>query len=302
MNHHHLLRGALLLAACTVSLPAFALSQSLGLCPIPGTLGEHLSHGNTFAYDPPGLALDQISGYYDPQSYELAWVETPAADSYLAQTSVSGIVIGAAGQADANYTRVVLENDGAQHSYEVQETWNGCTLTQNTRISGGSAQDWFHHQGTFANGVYHYTQERISRTIGKRIVLTGDRQTDGSWVEHYSAEYNWSDVSETWSGDADGNYSVHWYRNWGDSTAGGYDDHFRDGSMHRHIDYDWEACRPWFDVTIDYSGNGSGTALDCLEEGDDVAYHSCTMVVANGACTETCDNGAVFSCKYNLNL
>ena len=293
------------------ALEADAASAGLELCPIPGTLGEHLSHlqGTHFDYDPAGLAVDRIEGHYKPNNNGyLGWEEEHHADSYVDATEVEGSLTPGVDGPVAHYQITTTEDGGAVSTTEVEETWQGCQLTRRTRPAGGADQDWLTQQGLWDGQVYAYTQERISRTHGGRILLGGARQADGSWVEHHEGRLGWSDVYETWSGDADGATHVAWERNWGDSYVWGTDDRARDGTFHRYIREVWEWCVPWVDFTVGHDGAGTGSSRICEivlveyegEWWEDVVYVPCTIAIAGGSCTQTCQNGAVSSCDHLL--
>ncbi|WP_437616944.1 hypothetical protein WMF20_23915 [Sorangium sp. So ce834] len=304
-------------AALQCSVKEGAAPALLALCAIPGTVGQHLPHMERarFDYDPPGLAMDRIHGRYTPRRGAISWKETPAADSYLRKTKAQGSVTRTANGAVATYDRETIEDSGAVHVTEVEETFQRvertegdetfqrCLLTRRTRPAGGGDLDWLTQQGEWDGTSLSYTQERISRTHGGRIQLDGQLQADGSWTESYGGRYGWSDVSESWSGDADGNTLVYWERNWGDEYVWGTDARARDGSLHRYIRHVYEWCVPWDDLTVQADGTGSGSARICVpfydeESGyEDVVYAACTIAVANGSCAKTCDNGVVYSCN-----
>lgn len=276
------------------------------LCAIPGTTGEHLSHlsGVRFDYDPAGLAVDRIRGRIKPNQGKIRWMERPHADSYLDRIDASGSFTPTLDGATLTYEVTAQEDSGAVGVTEVEEAWQGCQLTRRTRPAGGGAADWLTQQGSWDGQVYTYTQERISRTHGGRIVLDGERYADGSWSEYHEGTLNWSDIYETWSGDADGYTHVYWERNWGDSYIWGTDERFRDGGLHRYIRYVWEACVPWVDFTLGYDGTGAGAGTICEttwveydgEWWEEAYLVPCTISISGGSCTQTCDNGAVSSC------
>ena len=91
-----------------------------------------------------------------------------------------------------------------------------------------------------------------------------------------------------------------------DRAVGG--DRFLDGSRHSYTRYVWEWCVPWVDFTVAYDGTGSGSASVCEvvtieiegETYEDVVYVPCAVTIANGTCTQTCQNGAVSSCTHLL--
>ena len=276
------------------------------LCAIPGTTGEHLAHlsGVHFNYDPAGLAVDRIKGRIKPSHGKLRWKEKPHADSYLDEIRASGSFTPTVDGAALSYDVTTTEDSGAVDVTEVEETWQGCQLTRRTRPAGGGDQDWLTQQGSWDGQVYAYTQERISRTHGGRIVLDGQRSADGSWSEYHEGWLNWTDIYEIWSGNADGYSHVYWEQNWGDAYIWGTDERFRDGGLHRYIRYVWEWCVPWVDLTVGYDGTGAGTATTCgttWVEYDGEWYEEaylipCSLAITGGSCTQTCDDGTVSSC------
>jgi hypothetical protein len=314
MEYGRIVRGALL---GSVGLFLFSMTawgaehrceaEPLELCAIPGTLGEHLSHGDPFDYDPAGIAVNRIKGSYDEQNGKLSWRETPSAESCLTKTKVKGRATRGAGGILLAYEIEATEDNGTVRATEVEETWQGCQLTRRTRPAGGSEADWLSQQGAWDSEAqtYYYVQERLSRAHGGRISLNGERHADGSWSEAYEGAYGGADVYEYWSGNADGHTNIYSERNWGDEYIQSYDDYSLDGSRSRYIRYVPEWCSSWVSYTVGYDGAGSGSASVCDivwvqyedEWWEDVVHIPCTLTIAAGTCTQTCDNGAVSSCN-----
>ncbi|MDC0741361.1 hypothetical protein [Polyangium mundeleinium] len=283
----------------------------LGLCPIPGTLGAHVAHGDVFAYDPPGLAVTYIKGRFTDHDLgvgTIRWRETPASDSYLAETNVTGDVITSSYGTDVLSVVTVKEDNGTIRSTEVEESWQGCSLTQRARPLGGSNSQWLTHEGTWDGQVYHYAQERFTRTRGQKQLFYGQRQPDGSWSESYVYNGVGTDIDETWGGNVEGTTWVNWLINWGDAYIFGSDTMYLDGSRRRTIEEVFETCGDSYDFTIGYDGSGTGTSTRCEvvypypddPEWYDIVYSNCTMKISNGACSRTCTDGGTYSCEYAM--
>ncbi|AKT40630.1 hypothetical protein [Chondromyces crocatus] len=281
--------------------------SALELCPIPGTLGEHLSHGNRFDYDPPGITTRRIKGRYEPGDGTVRWRERHAAGSYLKKTVVQGQVSPASpSEATVTYAATTRERDGSERTTDVEEIWQDCALIRWTR--DGASAPWLAQEGSWDGLRYAYTQERISRARGYVILLEGVRHPDGTWSEVYE-DGSYPQVDETWAMDAGGNLTISWLRNWGDSFTEGAHQRFFDGSQHHRVDYDMEACAPWIEFDVDHAGHGTGEATLCKsreiltpegEESEEVYYVPCTVTVTAGVCTQSCDDGSTSSCSALL--
>lgn len=306
----------LLLAACVEAEPIEnvqtdgdqqALVSSVGeLCPAPRTLAFHLAQGpgkGGFHYDPAGTLVEHLQGRYNRNTDEFRWSERFHPDALAAHRTVQGEAVTAGADQELHYQVSTEYRSGAITVKEVEESWSGCSVERRTRRAGGTDADWYAHSGSYADSVYQYIEEQQPYVYAgaPRIEVTGATYANGTWVEYFEGEPSWFYYTQTRTGNADGYLRVSWEQDFGDGIFRGTDEFFLNGTQRRiYINgSDGDCPTTWVDYTIDRDSYGTGTALGCFYVGDEEwpEVSLCTLTIAPGSCTQTCENGVVTGCN-----
>lgn len=282
--------------------------KKTGLCPVPGTLGYHLTQSNQknpsvieFHYNPPGEVAGLVDGSYNRKTHTFSFTESYHPQHYRTEATVQGTVIPAPTGTAVSYTVATTDKNGGASTEQVEETWVGCAVTRRTRPLGAPDSAWRYHHGNYADGAYSYDDQQAPNLwyedpddpgipYANGTLVTSDM----SWIESFSGYWVSEEFSygHTRKGDADGYVVTHWARAGGDYEQSGTDELFLDGTVKRVFHMDSADDSADVQVIVDYDGNGSGSLETMAYDPntDDWTPVTCTLLLTAETCTETCAN------------